>query len=119
MDAKVGTLSGGQRTRVAVALAFGKRPRLLVLDEPLADLDPLAREAVLRTLIAEARTQGLTVVLSSHVLAELEGVCDHLVLLHSGRVLLAGDVNRLSPDGTPLGVLAMNRMRQAAQEGAA
>lgn len=59
-------------------------------------------------------------VLSSHVLAELEGVCDHLVLLHSGRVLLAGDVNRLSTDGTPLGVLAMNRMRQAAaQEGAA
>ncbi|RSM86056.1 ABC transporter ATP-binding protein [Kibdelosporangium aridum] len=119
MGAQVGTLSGGQRTRVALALALGKRPSLLVLDEPLADLDPLARETVLRTLIAEARTQGITVLLSSHVLAELEGVCDHLVLLHKGRVLMAGDVNRLSADGTPLGELALNRMRQAAQEEAA
>ena len=119
MDAKVGTLSGGQRTRVALALALGKRPGLLLLDEPLADLDPLARETVLRTLVTEARTQGITVLLSSHVLAELEGVCDHLVLLHKGRVLLAGDVGRLGAGGTPLGVLAMNRMREAAREDAA
>jgi ABC-2 type transport system ATP-binding protein len=119
MTAKVGTLSGGQHTRVALALALGKRPRLLLLDEPLADLDPLARETVLRTLITEARTQGITVVLSSHVLAELEGVCDHLVLLHKGRVLLAGDVGRLSADGTPLGELALDRMRRAAREEAA
>jgi ABC-2 type transport system ATP-binding protein len=90
--AKVGTLSGGQRTRVAVALALGKRPRLLMLDEPLADLDPLAREVVLETLVTECRTHGITVLLSSHVLAELEGVCDHLVLLSEGRVQLAGDV---------------------------
>ncbi|MEO6083123.1 MAG: ABC transporter ATP-binding protein [Umezawaea sp.] len=119
VGAKVDTLSGGQRTRVALALALGKRPRLLLLDEPLADLDPLARETVLRTLITEARTQGITVVLSSHVLAELEGVCDHLVLLHKGRILLAGDVNQLGANGTPLGELALNRMRQAAQEEAA
>nr|WP_086663205.1 ABC transporter ATP-binding protein [Lentzea kentuckyensis] len=119
MDAKIGTLSGGQRTRVALALALGKRPRLLLLDEPLADLDPLARETVLRALITEARTQGITVLLSSHVLAELEGVCDHLVLLHKGQILLAGDVDQLSADGTPLGELALNRMRQAAQEEAA
>lgn len=116
MGAAVGTLSGGQRTRVALALALGKRPSLLLLDEPLADLDPLARETVLRALITEAKTQGITVVLSSHVLAELEGVCDHLVLLHRGCVLLAGDVNRLSADGTPLGELALNRMREAAQQ---
>jgi len=116
MDAKVGTLSGGQRTRVALALALGKRPSLLLLDEPLADLDPLARETVLRALITEARTQGITVVLSSHVLAELEGVCDHLVLLHKGQILLAGDVNQLSPGGVPLGELALNRMRQAAAQ---
>jgi ABC-2 type transport system ATP-binding protein len=115
----VGTLSGGQRTRVALALALGKRPRLLLLDEPLADLDPLARETVLRTLITEARTQGITVLLSSHVLAELEGVCDHLVLLHKGRVLLAGDVGQLGAGGVPLGELALNRMRQAVQEEAA
>ncbi|MEV5720481.1 ABC transporter ATP-binding protein [Amycolatopsis mediterranei] len=119
VDAKVGTLSGGQRTRVALALALGKRPGLLLLDEPLADLDPLARETVLRTLVTEARTQGITVLLSSHVLAELEGVCDHLVLLHKGRVLLAGDVSRLGAGGTPLGVLAMNRMREAVREDAA
>ncbi|MCP2242527.1 ABC-2 type transport system ATP-binding protein [Lentzea aerocolonigenes] len=119
MNARVGTLSGGQRTRVALALALGKRPGLLLLDEPLADLDPLAREAVLRALMIEARTQGITVVLSSHVLAELEGVCDHLVLLHGGRILLAGDVDRLSPNGTPLGELVLNRMRQAALEEAA
>jgi ABC-2 type transport system ATP-binding protein len=118
-DAKVGTLSGGQRTRVALALALGKRPGLLLLDEPLADLDPLARETVLRTLVTEARTQGITVVLSSHVLAELEGVCNHLVLLHKGRILLAGDVDRLGAGGTPLGELALNRMREAAREDAA
>jgi ABC-2 type transport system ATP-binding protein len=119
MGATVGTLSGGQRTRVALAVALGKRPGLLLLDEPLADLDPLARETVLRTLITEARTQGISVVLSSHVLAELEGVCNHLVLLHKGRVLLAGDVDRLGAGGTPLGELALQRMRQAAQEEAA
>ena len=114
MNAKVGTLSGGQRTRVALALALGKRPSLLLLDEPLADLDPLARETVLHTLIAEAHAQGITVVLSSHVLAELEGVCDHLVLLHKGRILLAGDVGRLSAHGTSLGELALQHMRAAA-----
>jgi ABC-2 type transport system ATP-binding protein len=110
MTAKVGTLSGGQRTRVALALALGKRPRLLLLDEPLADLDPLARETVLRSLVEESREQGITVVLSSHVLTELEGVCDHLVLLSAGRVRLSGDVDALldkhvllvgPPDGRP------------------
>ncbi|PRY41260.1 ABC transporter ATP-binding protein [Umezawaea tangerina] len=119
MGAKVGTLSGGQRTRVSLALALGKRPKLLLLDEPLAELDPLARETVLRALITEARDQHITVVLSSHVLAELEGVCDHLVLLHNGRILLAGDVRDLSASGVPLGQLALDRMRAAAQEEAA
>jgi len=116
MNAKIGALSGGQRTRVSLALALGKRPKLLLLDEPLADLDPLARETVLRALITEARTQGITVVLSSHVLAELEGVCDHLVLLHKGRVVLAGDVSRLSPNGVPLGELVLQHMRAAAAQ---
>jgi ABC-2 type transport system ATP-binding protein len=95
MSARVGTLSGGQRTRVALALALGKRPGLLLLDEPLADLDPIARQEVLRTLVEESRQEGITVVLSSHVLAELEGVCDHLLLLAGGRVQLSGDVDRL------------------------
>jgi ABC-2 type transport system ATP-binding protein len=114
--AKVGTLSGGQRTRVALALALGKRPRLLMLDEPLADLDPLARETVLRTLVDECRTQGITVLLSSHVLAELEDVCDHLVLLTEGRVRLAGEVSELLaayPEHRTLSGLAIAHMRAA------
>jgi ABC-2 type transport system ATP-binding protein len=92
LTAKVSSLSGGQRTRVALAVALGTRPRLLLLDESLADLDPLARTAVLELLRAEQQRQAMTVVLSSHVLAELEEVCDHLVLLTAGRARLAGDI---------------------------
>jgi ABC-2 type transport system ATP-binding protein len=95
LGARVGTLSGGQRTRVAVAVALGKRPKLILLDEPLADLDPLARQEAVHTLMTEAAQHGITVVLSSHVVAELQGVCDHLVLLHGGRVQLQGDLDRL------------------------
>lgn len=95
LDAKIGTLSGGQRTRVALAVALGRRPRLLMLDEPLADLDPLAREDVMRALMAETAETGMTVLLSSHVIADLEEVCDHLVLVAEGRVALAGDVDEL------------------------
>ncbi|MER7081815.1 ABC-2 type transport system ATP-binding protein [Saccharopolyspora kobensis] len=91
-EAKVGKLSGGQRTRVALVLALGKRPGLLMLDEPLAELDPLAREATMRTLQEESRLHGIGVLLSSHVLEELETVCDHLVLLGNGRVRLDGPV---------------------------
>ncbi|GLY50709.1 ABC transporter ATP-binding protein [Lentzea sp. NBRC 102530] len=112
--AKTGTLSGGQRTRVALALALGKRPRLLMLDEPLADLDPLARENVVRMLAQECRTNGITVLLSSHVLAELEDVCDHLVLLADGQVRLAGDVAtllRAFPEHRTLSGLALAHMR--------
>ncbi|MEV0644284.1 ABC transporter ATP-binding protein [Phytomonospora sp. NPDC050363] len=95
LNAKIGSLSGGQRTRVALALALGRRPRLLMLDEPLADLDPLAREDVMRTLMAEVAETGMTVLLSSHVLAELEEVCDHLVLIVDGSVAISGDVDEL------------------------
>jgi len=92
--AKIGTLSGGQRTRVAVAVALGKRPGVVLLDEPLADLDPLAREETLRLLMNEARQHGITVVLSSHVLAELESICDYLLMIVDGQVRLAGDVRQ-------------------------
>ncbi|MEV6174310.1 ABC transporter ATP-binding protein [Streptomyces sp. NPDC051954] len=95
MDARVGTLSGGQRTRVAFALALGKRPRLLLLDEPMADLDPLVRRQMMDTLMAEAAQHGSTVVMSSHLVSELEGVCDFLVLIGDGTVRLAGDVDEL------------------------
>lgn len=87
---RIRNLSGGQRTRVALALAFGKRPELLLLDEPMADLDPLARHELTGALMAEAAGHGTTIVMSSHVVAELEGSCDHLLLLGGGRVRLAG-----------------------------
>ncbi|WUB72514.1 ABC transporter ATP-binding protein [Streptomyces sp. NBC_00576] len=94
-DAKIRTLSGGQRTRVALALALGKRPELLLLDEPMADLDPLARHELMGTLMADAADNGTTVVMSSHVVAELEGSCDHVLLLGAGQVRLAGPLDDL------------------------
>ncbi|TLQ43160.1 ABC transporter ATP-binding protein [Streptomyces marianii] len=93
--ARISTLSGGQRTRVALAMALGRRPEIIVLDEPLADLDPLAREEVMQALMQEVAETGMTVLLSSHVLADLDGICDHLLLLAGGRVQLAGDVEDL------------------------
>ncbi|MEG8279170.1 ABC transporter ATP-binding protein [Streptomyces sp. AHA2] len=93
--ARIRSLSGGQRTRVALALALGKRPELLLLDEPMADLDPLARHRLMGTLMADAAEHGTTVVMSSHVVAELEGSCDHLLLLGGGRVRLAGPLEDL------------------------
>ncbi|MEU6864564.1 ABC transporter ATP-binding protein [Streptomyces sp. NPDC046876] len=95
LTARVGTLSGGKRTRVALALALGKQADLLLLDEPLADLDPLARHEVMGLLMAEVADRGITVVISSHVLPELENVCDHVLLLQDGRIRLAGDTQDL------------------------
>ncbi|MEV7990756.1 ABC transporter ATP-binding protein [Streptomyces sp. NPDC086077] len=94
-DERIRTLSGGQRSRVALALALGKRPALLLLDEPMADLDPLARHQLMGTLMADAAERGTTVVMSSHVVADLEGSCDHLLLLGAGRVRLAGPLDDL------------------------
>ena len=95
MDARIGTLSGGQRTRVAFALAFGKRPDLLILDEPMSDLDPLVRHEMMGTLLAEASEHGTTVLMSTHMLAELENVCDYLVVIAEGGLRLAGEVDEL------------------------
>jgi ABC-2 type transport system ATP-binding protein len=92
---RIGQLSGGQHAQVALALALGKRPELLVLDEPVANLDPLARREFLQMLMAEVADRGLSVILSSHLIADLERVCDHLVLLSDGRVQLAGDTDAL------------------------
>ncbi len=87
-------LSGGQRAQLALALAIGKCPELLILDEPVASLDPLARRAFLADLM-DLAADGLSVVLSSHLLADVERVCDHLIVLAGGRVRLAGDVDVL------------------------
>jgi len=95
LDQRVGTMSGGQRAQVALALALGKRPRVLLLDEPVAALDPLARREFLATLgAAVAEAEGsLTVILSSHLVSDLERICDHLVVLAESRTLLADDLD--------------------------
>jgi ABC-2 type transport system ATP-binding protein len=92
---KTGKLSGGQQAQLALTLALARRPRLLVLDEPLANLDPLARHDFMATVMAAAAEEGMSVVLSSHVLAELERVADYLVLVSEGRVRMAGEVDHL------------------------
>lgn len=92
---KVGKVSGGQRAQIALTLAVAKRPELLILDEPVASLDPLARREFLQSLMGVVADQGITVVLSSHLVADLERVCDHLVVLVDSKVQVAGDVDHL------------------------
>jgi ABC-2 type transport system ATP-binding protein len=94
-DRKAGDLSGGQQTQVALTLALARHPKLLVLDEPMAMLDPLARHDFMAAVMTAVADDGVSVVLSSHVLAELERVADYLVLLSSGSVQVAGEVEDL------------------------
>jgi ABC-2 type transport system ATP-binding protein len=95
LDRRVGKLSGGQQAQVALTVALAKRPELLVLDEPLANLDPLARHEVMRGLMAAVADSGMTVVLSSHVVSDLVDTCDWLVVLGGGRVQVSGDIEDL------------------------
>jgi ABC-2 type transport system ATP-binding protein len=95
LSRKVGKLSGGQQAQVALAVALARHPRLLILDEPVAELDPLARHDFMSTLMEAVAVDGVSVVLSSHVLSELERVCDYLVLLSRGSVQIAGGVEDL------------------------
>jgi ABC-2 type transport system ATP-binding protein len=92
---KVGKLSGGQQAQLALTLALAKRPELLVLDEPIASLDPLARREFLQSLMEAVAEGGLTVLLSSHILADLERVCDQLIILAAGRVQLADGIEQI------------------------
>jgi ABC-2 type transport system ATP-binding protein len=92
---KAGKLSGGQQAQLALTLALGRRPRLLLLDEPMASLDPLARHDFMATVMTAMADDGVSVVLSSHVLTELERVADYLVLLSGGSVQVAGEVDDL------------------------
>jgi ABC-2 type transport system ATP-binding protein len=92
---RAGTLSGGQRAQLALTLALAKRPQLLVLDEPVAGLDPLARRELLQGLMEFTAEHTVSVVLASHLVADLERVCDYLILLAAGRVQLCGEVDEL------------------------
>lgn len=93
--ARVRTLSGGQRTRLALSLALARRPDFLLLDEPLSDLDPLARVEVQQTLLAEATDTGMTVVMSSHILGDVQDVCSDLALITDGRLSLQGTIEQV------------------------
>jgi ABC-2 type transport system ATP-binding protein len=95
LDRRSRQLSGGQRAQVALALAIGKSPDVLLLDEPLASLDPLARRAFLQSLIGAAATSHMTIVLSSHMISDLERICDFLVVVADGRLQLSGDLETL------------------------
>jgi ABC-2 type transport system ATP-binding protein len=95
LDRRAGKLSGGQQAQVALVLALAKRPDLLLLDEPLASLDPLARRDFLRTLMDAVAESGMTVLLSSHIIGDLERVCDYLIILSAARVQLAGDIQEI------------------------
>jgi ABC-2 type transport system ATP-binding protein len=92
---KAGKLSGGERAQLALTLALGKRPDLLILDEPVASLDPLARREFLQDLMETVAEQQVSVVLSSHLISDLERVCDYVIVLVDSRVRLAGPVDEL------------------------
>jgi ABC-2 type transport system ATP-binding protein len=95
LDRRVGRLSGGQQAQLALALALARRPDLLVLDEPLARLDPLARHEVMAVVMSAVAEEGLSVIYSSHVVSELERVADYLILMSHGRVQMAGMIDDL------------------------
>jgi ABC-2 type transport system ATP-binding protein len=92
---RAGKLSGGQRAQVALTLAIAKRPELLILDEPVASLDPLARRDFLNDLIDAVTDHQMSVVLSSHLVTNLQRVCDHLIVLSGGRIQISGEISHL------------------------
>ncbi|MDX6431696.1 MAG: type transport system ATP-binding protein [Streptosporangiaceae bacterium] len=94
-DQQTGSLSGGQRAQLALTVAIAKRPELLILDEPVAALDPLARREFLQDLSDATAGQQLSVVHSSHLVSDVERVCDYLIVLVGSRVRVAGDVSGL------------------------
>lgn len=95
LDVRVGQLSGGQRTRLALALVLARRPSLLLLDEPLADLDPLARLEVQQALMTEVLDTGMTVLMSSHILGEIPDLCEDLLLMDGGGIALHGELDEV------------------------
>jgi ABC-2 type transport system ATP-binding protein len=96
LNRSVGKLSGGQQAQLALTLALAKRPDLLLLDEPVASLDPLARRDFLRALAELGEDGRMTVLLSSHIIADLERVCDYLIILSAARVQLVGEIAEIA-----------------------
>jgi ABC-2 type transport system ATP-binding protein len=112
---RAGSLSGGQRAQLALTMAIARRPEVLILDEPVASLDPLARREFLDGLLAASADRQLSVVLSSHLVSDLERSCDYLVVLVSSRVRLAGPVDELlAQHGGTLEDLVLQYMSEAA-----
>jgi len=117
---KVGQLSGGQKAQLALTIALARRPDLLVLDEPLAALDPLARHDFMDSLLAAVDADGISVVLSSHVVAELERMADYLIVLSRGKVQVTGKVDELTAShGMGLEKIVLACLREGAAEVAA
>ena len=110
LNQKVGNLSLGQQAEVALTVCMGKRPDLLLLDEPVASLDPLARRQLLQTLMGTVAERGTTVFLSSHIVSELEPVCDRLIILSASRVQLSGQ-RRVDPRPTTVSWSGPGRRR--------
>jgi ABC-2 type transport system ATP-binding protein len=113
---RAGRLSGGQRAQLALTLALSKRPDLLILDEPVAALDPLARRAFLDETAATARAAGTAVVLSTHLVADLAHICTHVVVLAGGRIRLASPIVDLGTTPAELERIVLDELARAAGE---
>jgi ABC-2 type transport system ATP-binding protein len=114
---KAGRLSGGQRAQLALTLALSKRPDLLVLDEPVASLDPLARRAFLDETVAAAPASGTAVVLSTHLVADLVRTCTHVVLVAGGRIRLAAAIADLAASTAELERVVLGELGRSEHEG--
>jgi ABC-2 type transport system ATP-binding protein len=117
---KVGQLSGGQKAQLALTIALARRPDLLVLDEPLAALDPLARHEFMQSVMETVAADGISVVLSSHVVAELERVASYLIVLSFGQVTVSGEVDELvAAHGASVEQIVLASMRESGTSGKA
>lgn len=114
---RTGRLSGGQRAQLALTIALARRPELLVLDEPLAALDPLARADFMLSVRDGVAADGISAVFSTHLVAELGQVADHLTVLGRGEVLLSGSADYLTATagGAPLEQVILSRLRESAR----
>jgi len=114
---RAGRLSGGQRAQLALTLALSKRPDLLVLDEPVASLDPLARRAFLDETVAAATATGTAVVLSTHLVADLAHTCTHVIVVAGGRIRLTAPIADLCANPAELERVVLNELGRATDEG--